>query len=129
MFETIKSLQISQIDTNITTGDIIKELELYLIIDKIFIKEYENCHGIKYNRANIDILNWNTDAKTNIVINLIQRGQPCFSYWWTIHYNHNFVEEYDKKICLEEKSTDFNNYEYKYGYEWKDIMTIVYGEM
>jgi len=118
MLAPIKSIKINAVDRSTSIDTIIDIFQKYADISYIRTEKIETMGGGKYNRVFIDIEKWNENEETNEFIKLIHNGTARLNYWWDVQNN----TEKNEIHSLPTKEEEYMN-----NYEWKDIMTIMYG--
>ena len=122
----INSIKINAVDRNTNPSDIIKALNKYAIVSNVSIKEFETTSGGEYKRVFIDIESWHKTEDANKFILDIRNGRARLNYWWDIQDNTSKKVECNMPLPMDEEYIYYDG-ENSNIYEWKDVMTIMYG--
>jgi len=146
MSKIIESLKINAVYRNTTKNNIINIFKKYVVISDITFENFETTIGGEYKRVIINIEKWQNTKEANEFMELIHNGRARLNYWWDIQDNTKEKKEQlqisiddaplpmDKEPLPMDKEPLPMDEEYIYDdgvkihrYEWKDIMSIIYG--
>jgi len=132
----LKTIRINAVYRNTSAYDIIKALEKYAFVSNISMEEFETTSGGQYKRVFIYIESWHKTEDAKKFILDIHNGRARLNYWWDVQDN----TKQKKEILLDEgllpmdegplpmdEEYIYDDGEKKHIYEWKDIMSIMYG--
>jgi hypothetical protein len=133
----LKTIRINAVYRNTSANDIIKALEKYAFVSNISMEEFETTSGGEYKRVFIDIESWHKTEDANNFILDIRNGRARLNYWWDVQENtkqkKEILSEEAASLPMDEGSLPMDE-EYIYDdgknthiYEWKDVMSIMYG--